>query len=208
MERKTRRDLLKHAGTIGGGFLIAGCISESVPGDGPSGSPTPSPDSPEATDPATPEQPTGTVDVTPYSKLSDKGQRLFRQMHNEEPVHAPERDVPSTLWNANYVRYEGTVFAIVREPRGFASQTSLTANLTEESAIDDPAEVIAFPELTEEAQSVFTTVQTEGRYETRATLPNQLRDYRYVKYEADYYALMIAVADIRIWELAVSETNR
>lgn len=76
-----------------------------------------------------------------------------------------------------------------------------------ETTIENESEVIAFEQLSTDAQDAFETARYERLYKTRERLPGQLGEYECVKYQNGYYRLEKAVGDIPEWELSVSKMD-
>lgn len=147
-------------------------------------------------------------DVTPYENLSDEGQLLFKDILEAGHITVPVSELPSSLSEAEYVRYEGTVYSVhQRQTHQYVSEYSFSTSKVEKPAIEDKSALVAFEQLFSEAQDVFKAAQTEGRYTTRDSLPDQVIEHRYVMYQDTYYNLQVSVGDIPIWKLSASKAE-
>lgn len=148
-------------------------------------------------------QATTTERVTAYESLSERGRELFRTLVREEPKERPADEIPTTLWGEPLVRYEGDVYAVARTAAGNVAVTKLDVRPVDRSEVE-ASELVAYTDLSTEAASVFERSVTDGGYAVRGgTLPETLREARYVEYDGRHYELQVTVGDVREWRLSV-----
>lgn len=178
---------------------IAGCTSESN-----SASPSPT-DSPTSSNSPTPTiAPIPAEKITEYESLTETGQELFQILLSKGSVERPVDEIPTKLWEAEYVRYEDKVYSVSKTDtdRNIGEYT-LDITSVDESEVDE-SELVTYKDLSEGAKEAFNQALNEGEYTARGgTLPGKLDEARYVKYDRDYYKLIVAVGDIRIWEIGI-----
>lgn len=51
-------------------------------------------------------------DVTSYDSLTDRGKELFQTVLVDGPIEREKNAVPERLWEAESVRYEGSVYTL------------------------------------------------------------------------------------------------
>lgn len=192
-----RRTLLSFcAGAIG----FAGCTAQPSPANETA---------PVSTDSATPtSSPNPTASVTSYQSLTMEGKEFFTTLRENSPVERPVDVIPPAIWDANYVRYSGETFAIRKTDTGrqIANHT-IRAERQPKSQINT-SNVVAFSNLSNESQTVFTEARADGPYTTRTTTPPAtIRDEPTIKYDGLYYPLSASHADIRVWRLSTKRVN-
>lgn len=200
MPPSTRRDVLRLSITAFG-VAVAGCSLASGPEQTdtethPSASPTPS------------ESPIPSENITTYESLSEQGKGLFRTISEEGAVERPIDRFPSRLWEAEYVRYNGEIYAISKTDTGqFIAEYTVTVHSVNEADVDE-SELISYKDLSQDAKDAFTQALNQGRYTSRdERLPGKLGDVRFVKRDDEYYKLRITVGDIRVWKLSTTNLS-
>jgi len=141
--------------------------------------------------------------VTAYELLSERGQELFRSLVRDGAVERPGDEIPATLWSEPLVRYESDVYAVARTAAGNVAVTELDVLPVDRSEVEG-SELVAYTDLSAEAATVFEQAVTDGGHTARGgTLPEGLREARYVEYEGRHYELQVIVGDVRVWRLSV-----
>jgi hypothetical protein len=201
-----RRTLLSVcAGIIG----VAGCTAQPSPSDEstPSSADSATPTSPPA-DSATPtSSPIPTESVTSYQSLSAEGKEFFTTLRENGPVERAIDLIPSTIWDADYIRYSGATYAIEKTDTGrfIAEYTIRTGHQSKPQSAT--TNVVLFSELSEDAQAVFTEARTDGPYTTRTTTPPAaIREEPTIKYDGAYYPVSASHADLRVWRLSTTRS--
>lgn len=198
-----RRRFLAASGTLGLSFL-AGCsgLNQTSP---ETVSQTESPtvitgQTPTSTRSVPPDE------ITPYDSLTEQGKELFRDIVETGPIERASDKIPPKLSEAEYVQYKNDVYRLSKSnPHTYVAEYTLEVNFTSQSEVDE-SELVAYPDLSEAAQIAFKEALDEGSYTVRdGTLPGELREIQYVKYEESYYELQIIVADIPVWELSTTK---
>ncbi|MFC4357319.1 hypothetical protein ACFO0N_05070 [Halobium salinum] len=196
-----RRALLTAAVAAG-----AGCLGASTQ-RGDSASPT---SGETAVEEPTTKEPTGSATSTPedgittHESLTAGGKELFGVLLEEGSVDRPSTEVPTGLWEATAVRYEGTTYTLSREPRESVAVYSTSASaVTRETVADD--ELVRYGDLSPDAQRVFDDAADSGSYD--GPPPGVLRDAQYVERDGRYYRLRVATGDVRVWRLSVSKRS-
>lgn len=146
--------------------------------------------------------------VTTYDALSERGKDLFRRLIDQDSVERPSNEIPSTLWDAEYVRYEGVVYEITKTDTGRdVVKTHLSVEQVTETAVSE-TEVITYEDLTPAAKNAFEESLSNDTYTVDGEdLPKQLQENEFVSYRSDYYRLRVMVEDIRVWSLSVSKVG-
>lgn len=146
--------------------------------------------------------------VVQYRTLSDEGRDVFEALLETDSLVGTESDFPDDVWAADYVDYEGTVYAIERSRTGnYRSKFVLSTEFVDEGDVEDDADVVAYEELDPAARDAFEKARTDGEYRSRGEPPSQLVQHRYVGYEGDYYRLDRVVADVPTWELSAAKAE-
>ncbi|WP_416840765.1 hypothetical protein [Haloferax sp. DFSO52] len=147
--------------------------------------------------------------VVQYRDLSDEGKNVFEALLETDSLVGPKSDFPTDIWTADYVEYEGTVYAIERDQTGdYIAEYSVHTEFVNETAIEDDAAVIAFEELTPTAQDIFEASRFGEQQESVGDPSSHFGQYDYVRYEGDYYRVATVVGDIPEWELSAMKTDR
>ncbi|WP_411964113.1 hypothetical protein [Haloferax sp. YSMS24] len=147
--------------------------------------------------------------VVQYSDLSDEGKDVFEALLETDSLVGPKSDFPTGIWNAEYVDYEGTVYAIERDQTGdYIAEHSVQTEFVNETAIEDDADVVAFEELTPYAQDIFEASRSGAGGESLGDPSSHFAAYDYVRYEGEYYRVATVVADIPEWELSAEKTGQ
>lgn len=192
----SRRNVLQ-VGLIAVVSGTAGCASQNRSFG------TDSPSSPSTDSPIPPEQ------ITAYEALSEKGKELFQTLLAEGSIKRPSDKIPSKLWDAKYVRYEGTVYTISKTNTGRSiAEYTLSVSSVTQSEVNE-SELVIYSNLSQEAKDAFKQALNEGTYTIRGEdLPGKLNDAKFVQYRGNYYELQITVGDIRVWKISVSKIDR
>ncbi|MFB6235193.1 MAG: hypothetical protein ABEH81_13900 [Halopenitus sp.] len=89
----------------------------------------------------------------------------------------------------------------------YIAEYTLYSSSTKKTEVDN-AELVTYTDLSEEAKNAFKQSLNEGQYTVRGeTLPGNLDEARFVKYDGEYYELRVAVADIRVWTISVTKVS-
>lgn len=146
--------------------------------------------------------------VAAYESLSERGRELFRTLVREGPVERPADEIPARLWSEPLVRYEGEVHSVSKTEAGNVAVSDLDVLPVDGSEVTE-SDIVAYGDLSEEAAAIFEQALTEGRYTVRGeTLPEGLREARYVEYDGSTYELQVTVGDIRVWRLSARVVSR
>lgn len=152
---------------------------------------------------ASTESPVPKSQITEYSSLNDKAQKLFEKIITEGPIERASDKIPSKLWEADYIQYEGDIFELKKEDTGsnVVEYTLITSSVDESDV--NQSETVTYSKLSNEAQTAFQEALSTGEYRSRAEpLPGKLDEAGFVKYDGAYYELKVAIADIRLWKLS------
>lgn len=194
--------------------LLAGCTSSSDPTVTPSRtepSPTPTETTRRSPTETADRSPTETTvppsAITPYDSLSPDGRELFQTLL-DHPVERASDTVPSRLWNATYVRYDGTVYEL-RKTSTDRSVAERTVSLyAAEQPTPEPDQTIEYDDLSASAQAAVEEALGDGSYTVRGeTLPEPFGDraIQYLRYDGTVYEIVRTTGDIRVWRLDVGE---
>lgn len=153
--------------------------------------------------------------ITSYEKLTNASQQRFQRVLSEGSItgtrsefSAGPRETKSGLWETNYVRYNGTVYAITGEGTDdWISEWTLELPRDLDSQIDTASTVVDFEQLSPAAQDVFNETRRSGTYRTRDLLPSQLAANDYVRYQNQYYRTEITTGDIPEVKISVTELS-
>ncbi|WP_244509702.1 hypothetical protein [Haloferax larsenii] len=147
--------------------------------------------------------------MTSYRELSDEGQVLFEKLLAQGTIERPADTVPSTLSDAEYVQFERSIYVLTVEfIDQMLAEYTLHATPVSASAIDDDTERVDFAALSTEANAAFMDALDDGQHTVRGdTLPPQLVEHRYVRYEGTTYRLEIALFEIPVWRLSVEKAS-
>jgi hypothetical protein len=185
-------------------LTIAGCASSEQDGTAtPKNTDTPSP-----TDSPTPsESPVSSEKVTTFESLPEKGKELFLTILKEGSIEEPSDKIPSTLWEAEYVQYEGEVYSLSRtDTHRNVADYSVSVGQTEESEVDE-SKLVNYTDLSPDTKDAFKQMLS-GSYPIRESkLPGKLDDGGFVKYERDYYEISIVHGDTRVFEISATKVN-
>ena len=160
------------------------------------------------TDAPTTETPIPAEQITKYESLTVRGRDLFQTLLSEDSIDQPSDTIPTKLWEATYVRHEGSVYSISKTDtdRNIAEYT-LEVSSIEQSQIDE-SDLVTYSNLSEEEKNAFKQSLNEAGYTVRnETLPSKLNEGKFVKYNQNYYELRVLVGDIRVWRISITEVS-
>ena len=204
-QRPRRRTLLRAAWVLAAGW--SGCLSrEGVPVQG-----SPPTDSPTASSTTTEKSTTTTVPpgrVTAFDSLSDAGQDLFLHLLGGEPLERPSTQIPQSLWSADYLRYEGSLYELSKRGTGeMVAEYTLSLAVRSKESVGD-AELVAFEGLSDEAKHAVRQALENGSFTIAGeTLPEALSGGQFLEYEGRHYLMQISVGDIQVWRLSVNKRS-
>lgn len=200
MSPRSRRRLLR---ILAPGILVgfAGCSSEAPADETPATPTTTATSTPTAT-------PIPEERITEFEQLTEDGRELFEQLLSQEHVEIGSDRLPSGLEDAEYVRHQDAVYAVTKTYTDeFVSEYTLEVQTIHPDYVDQE-EVVAYGDLTEEAQDAFLEAVETGSVSYRdETLPGKLVSTSYVKYDDDYYELTVIIADIPIVRISEEQVR-
>lgn len=198
-----RRGFLAVSGTFGFSVL-AGCSGLNQPSP-ETGSPTESPTMNTSLTP-TSTRSVPSEEITTYDSLTEQGKELFRGIVETGPIERASDKIPPKLSETEYVQYQNDVYRLSRSnTHTYIAEYTLEVDFTSQSEVDE-SELAAYPDLSEAAKKAFKQALDKGSYTVRAgTLPGELREVQFVRYDGSYYELLIIVADIPVWELSATK---
>ncbi|ELZ80244.1 hypothetical protein C453_19240 [Haloferax elongans ATCC BAA-1513] len=141
--------------------------------------------------------------------MSHEGQVLFETLLAQGTIERPADTVPSTLEDAEYVQFEGSIYALtVKFIDQMLAEYTLRTTPVSASEVDDDTERVDFDALSTDAKAAFKDALTDGQHTVRGeTLPPQLVGHRYVRYEGTTHHLEIALFEIPIRKLSVEKVS-
>ncbi|MGB9986279.1 hypothetical protein [Salarchaeum japonicum] len=189
---------------------FAGCS-----GIGSSGttSPQPTPDTTDVTDTTTPSQTdTTTQEAEPreFQSLSNASQAFAMEAIEDGEATALRTNLNDDLapgMNWSTLQYQGTVYNVSWEFVGAVAQYKLAnGSRVNASEVENTSTVVAYSNLSERAQRLFTDAQTgnESAWYGSETFPDRFQNYRFVEYQGDYYRILVYTGEFEQYRLSAT----
>jgi hypothetical protein len=183
-------------------LTIAGCANSEQDG---APAPKNTDTQPPTDSPTQSESPVPSEKITPFESLPAKGKELFLTILEEGSIEEPSDEIPSELWEAEYVRYDGEVYAISRTDTGRnVADYSVSVGQTEESEVDE-SKLVSYADLSPDAKDAFKQMLSGGY--PRGRLPEKLDVGGFVKYDGGYYEIFIIHVDTRVFNITATKVS-